>query len=191
MGKSTVAAMLASLGCPVFDADAAVREFYRSEGAAEIEAAFPGVVVEGAVDRGRLSKRALGDTNAMARLEAIVHPAVARLRLRFLESARLSGRHCVFLDIPLLFETGGERLVDLVVVVSATEANQRARALAREDMTPAKLEAILSRQLPDAQKRRRAHFVIDTNGALEQSRNQSRHLVRAIAAMPGRRSMNA
>lgn len=191
MGKSTVAAMLASLGCPVFDADAAVREFYRSEGAAEIEAAFPGVVIDKVVDRDRLAKRALGDKAAMAQLESIVHPAVARLRFRFLEAARMSGRRCVALDIPLLFETGGEQLVDIIVVVSATEANQRARALAREGMTAAKLEAILSRQMSDAEKRRRAHFVIDTNCALEQSHRQTRDLVRAIAGMPGRPAADA
>ena len=191
MGKSTVAAMLVSLGCPVFDADAAVREFYRSEGVAEIEAAFPGVVIDNEVDRDRLARRALGDNGAMARLESIVHPAVARMRSRFLEMARQAGRRCVVLDVPLLFETGGDRLVDLVVVVSATPANQQTRAMARDGMTAAKLEAIVSRQMPDAEKRRRAHYVIDTNGRLDQSYRQTQDFVRAIVGMPGRSASDA
>lgn len=186
MGKSTIAAMLAEAGCPVFDADAAVRDYYAHEGAAVIEAAFPGVVVEGAVDRNFLAGRVLGNDEAMRRLEAIVHPAVGERRRRFLEAARATGRRIAVLDIPLLFETGGEKRVEIVLVVSADAAKQRARALARPGMTVEKFEAILARQTPDAEKRRRAHFVIDTNGSLDDSRAQVRALVRALAGNPGR-----
>ena len=186
MGKSTVARMLAQLGCPVFDADSAVRDFYRTDGVGFVEAVFPGVVVDGVVDRERLADRVLGEDDAMARLEAIVHPAVARRRAGFLERARGMGRRAVFCDIPLLFETGGDKAFDLVVVVSARPELQRARALAREGMTPAKFDAILSRQTPDIEKRRRAHVVIDTNGPLDESRAQVESLVRAIVALPGR-----
>jgi dephospho-CoA kinase len=188
MGKSTIARMLMESGCPVFDADAAVREFYRAEGAALVEAAFPGVVLEGAVDRERLAARALGDAGAMARLEAIVHPAVASRRARFLDDARRAGRRVVFLDIPLLFETKGQASVDIVVVVSAAARAQRERALARPGATAAKFEAVLARQTPDAEKRRRAHYVIDTNGSLDDSRAQAEALARAIVAMPGAES---
>ncbi len=185
MGKSTVARMFAELGCPVFDADGAVHDFYRAEGVGLVESAFPGVVVDGAVVRERLAARVLGEAEAMARLEAIVHPAVGRRRVQFLEDAKDQGRRIVFCDIPLLFETGGDKAFDLVTVVSARPDIQRARALAREGVTPAKFDAILSRQMPDCEKRRRAHFVIDTNGPLDESRSQVDCLVRAIAALPG------
>ena len=186
MGKSTVAQMFASLGWPVFDADAAVRQFYAAEGAALIEAEFPGVVVDGAVDRIRLSPRVLGDAAAMARLEAIVHPAVARLRHAFLDKAAEQRRRGVVLDIPLLFETHGESAVDIVVVVSASAAAQRERARLRPDMTAEKFDAILARQTPDAEKRRQAHFVIDTSGTLADSRRQAEDFVRAVVGLPGR-----
>jgi dephospho-CoA kinase len=191
MGKSTVARMLAELGCPVFDADAAVRDFYRAEGAALVEAAFPGVVVEGVVDRERLAARALGDADAMARLEGIAHPAVAGRRARFLETARREGRRVVFLDIPLLFETKGQASVDIVVVVSASARVQRERALARPGASAAKFEAVQKRQMPDAEKRRRAHYVIDTNAPLDDSRAQAEALARAIVGMPGADSSHA
>lgn len=186
MGKSTVAGMLASLGCPVFDADAAVRDFYQSDGAAMVERAFPGVVVDGALSRDRLAKYVLGDDGAMKQLEAIVHPAVAKRRGRFFEEAIRSGRRVVFLDIPLLFETGGDLAMDLVVVVSARAATQRARALARQGMTDAKFDALLSRQTPDVEKRRRAHYVIDTELSLGETRAQAEALLRAIVALPGK-----
>lgn len=186
MGKSTIAAMFAALGCPVFDADAAVRDFYQSEGAETVEAAFPGVVTDGVVSRERLAVHVLSDVAAMKRLEGIVHPAVAARRTRFLDNARALGRRIAFLDIPLLFETGGDRFVDLVVVVSASPETQRARVLAREGMTLAKFESLASRQTPDAEKRRWAHVVIDTNGPLEETRAQAEGLVRAIAGMPGK-----
>ncbi|HXT08705.1 MAG TPA: dephospho-CoA kinase [Roseiarcus sp.] len=180
MGKSTVAAMFRALGAAVFDADAAVHEIYRGQEARAVEAAFPGVVVDGVVDRARLGARVVGDRQAMQRLEAIVHPAVAARRGQFLEQARLVGARAAILDIPLLFETGGERSVDVVVVVSAAAQIQRARALARPGADAARFEALLKRQTPDAQKRRRAHFVIDTGGSMEDSRRQAADFLRAI-----------
>ncbi len=152
MGKSTVAGMFANFGVPVFDADDAVRDFYAGDGADAIEAAFPGVVMSGQVDRQRLGSRVLGDADALRRLEGLVHPAVAEARVQFVERAASSGRRIVIVDVPLLFETGGQASVDLVIVASAPESVQRARVLARDGMTAAKLEAILSRQMPDAEK---------------------------------------
>jgi dephospho-CoA kinase len=188
MGKTTVAKMFAALGAPVFDADAAVREFYRSPGAASVEAAFPGVLEAGEVNRDKLAAATLGDDQALRRLEAIVHPEVGRLRQAFLDRARGEGRRVVVVDVPLLFETAGEKRVDLVLVVSAGEAAQRARALARPGMSEAKLDAILARQTPDREKRRRAHFVIDTSSTFERTRAQTAGVLRAIAAMPGGRN---
>ena len=181
MGKSTVAAMFRGLGAAVFDADAAVHEIYRGQEARAVEAAFPGVVVDGVVDRARLGAQVVGDPQAMQRLEAIVHPAVAARRGQFLEQARLAAARAAILDIPLLFETGGERSVDVVVVVSAAAPIQRARALARPGADAARFEALLKRQTPDAQKRRRAHFVIDTGGSMEDSRRQAADFLRAVA----------
>jgi dephospho-CoA kinase len=191
MGKSTAARMFAELGCPVFDADSAVHDFYQTEGAALVESVFPGVVVDGLVDRERLATRVLDEYDAISRLETIVHPAVALRRARFLEQARGLGRRAAFCDIPLLFETGGDRAFDLVVVVSARPEIQRARALARQGATRAKFEAIMLRQMSDIEKRRRAHFVIDTNGPLDESRAQAESFVRAIGALPGARLRNA
>jgi len=186
MGKSTVAQMFTSLGWPVFDADAAVRQFYAAEGAVLIEAEFPGVVVDGVVDRNRLSARVLGDPEAMARLEAVVHPAVAKLRRAFLDKTAEQRRRGVVLDIPLLFETHGEASVDLIVVVSAGAAAQRERALARPGVTAEKFDALLARQTPDAEKRRRAHFIIETGGTLDDSRRQAEGFIRAVVGLPGR-----
>jgi dephospho-CoA kinase len=183
MGKSTVGAMFAELGVPTFDADHAVRAFYAGDGAMAVEALFPGVTVSGQVDRQRLGSRVLGDPEALQRLEGLVHPAVARARSQFVEQAAASGRRLVIVDVPLLFETGGEARVDLVIVVSAPESTMRARVLARAGMTEAKLEAILSRQVPDAEKRRRAHAVIDTGGSLELTRAVVGQFMRSIAAM--------
>lgn len=191
MGKSTVAKMFAALGVPVFDADREVREFYGSPGAEAIEAAFPGVIEGGRVNRDKLAAAALADPLALARLEAIVHPEVARRRRSFLERAAAEGRRVVVLDVPLLVETETIDCVDLVVVVSASEATQRARALARPGMSAAKFEAILARQAPDGEKRRRAHYVIDTDGAYERTRAQTAGVLRAIAAMVGRRRADA
>ncbi|MBV9287472.1 MAG: dephospho-CoA kinase [Hyphomicrobiales bacterium] len=183
MGKSTVGAMFAALGAPVFDADAAVRGFYAGEGANAVEAMFPGVVVEGSVDRGRLAEIALLDPAALERLEALVHPAVAAARAQFVGRAAAGGRRVAIVDVPLLLETGGESAVDLVVVVSAPEDVQRARALARRGMHDAKLDAIMLRQMSDSEKRRRAHFVINTGGSLERTLVQARQFLRAVAAM--------
>ena len=182
MGKSTVAGMFADFGVPVFDADDAVRDFYAGDGADAIEAAFPGVVMSGQVDRQRLGSRVLGDADALRRLEGLVHPAVAEARVQFVERAASSGRRIVIVDVPLLFETGGQASVDLVIVASAPESVQRARVLARDGMTAAKLEAILSRQMPDVEKRRRAHFVIDTRGSLALTRRVVGQFLRSIAA---------
>ncbi len=191
MGKSTVAGMFAELGVPTFDADDAVRDFYAGDGAKAIEAAFPGVMVSGQVDRERLGARVLGDAEALRRLEGLVHPAVTQARVQFVERAAAAGRRLVIVDVPLLFETGGEANVDLVVVVSAPKSVQRARALARTGMTEAKLEALLSRQTPDAEKRRRAHFVIDTRGRLELTRAVVAQFMRSIAALAGGRIRHA
>jgi dephospho-CoA kinase len=191
MGKSTVSTMFAELGVPTFDADDAVRDFYAGDGAKSVEAAFPGVVASGQVDRERLGSQVLGDAEALQRLEGLVHPAVAKARAQFLERAAAAGRRLVIVDVPLLFETGGEANVDLVVVVSAPDSIQRARALARTGMTEAKLEAILSRQTPDAEKRRRAHFVIDTRGRLELTRAVVAQFMRSAAALAAGRTRHA
>jgi dephospho-CoA kinase len=183
MGKSTVAAMFAELGVPIFDADEAVRDFYAGDGARLIEAAFPGVTVMGQIDRQRLGALVLGDADALRQLESLVHPAVANARARFLERSATEGRRFVIVDVPLLFETGEDSSVDLVIVVSAPESMQRKRALAREGMTDTKLDAILSRQTSDVEKRRRAHFVIDTRGSLDQTRAIVAQFMRATAAL--------
>jgi dephospho-CoA kinase len=170
MGKSTVAAMFAQSGVPVFDADAAVHALQAKGGrlVAPIEAAFPGTTGPDGVDRAKLGPLVLGDDAAMKRLEAIVHPAVGEERAAFL--ARHRDAPVVLFDVPLLFETGGEARVDKVVVVSAPADVQRARVLARPGMTPEKFESILARQTPDAEKVARAHFVVPTGGALDETR---------------------
>jgi dephospho-CoA kinase len=184
MGKTTTAALFAEAGAPVWDADAAVHRLYAKGGAAvaPIAAAFPGIVVDGAVDRARLSARLAEDPPAFARLEAIVHPLVGADRQAFLDRAAAAGAKVVVLDIPLLFETGGERRVDKVVVVSATPELQRERVLARPGMTAEKLEALLARQVPDAEKRARADFVIDTSKGLESARAEVGEVLAALTA---------
>ena len=179
MGKSTTSAMFEAEGVPVYDSDAAVHALYAVGGAAvgPVEAAFPGVVVDGAVDRARLSAAVVGNPEALAKLEAIVHPLVGAHRIGFFEKAKAAGQDIVVLDIPLLYETGGEKKVDKVVVVSAPADVQRARVLARPGMTPEKFEAILARQTPDAEKRARADFVIDTGKGLDHARQQVRDLL--------------
>ena len=179
MGKSTTAAMFEAEGVPVYDSDAAVHALYAAGGAAvaPVEAAFPGVVTDGAIDRAKLSARVVGDPEALAKLEAIVHPLVGAHRIGFFDKARAEGHEIVVLDVPLLFETGGQKSVDKVVVVSAPPEVQRARVLARPEMTPEKFEAILARQLPDAEKRARADFVIDTGQGVEHAREQVRDLL--------------
>jgi dephospho-CoA kinase len=191
MGKSTVSIMFGELGFPTFDADDAVRDFYAGAGATTIETEFPGVTVSGQVDRVRLGERVLRDAEALKRLEGLVHPAVAEARGGFLQRASTAGRRLVIVDVPLLFETGGEASVDLVIVVSAPEPVQRARAMARPGMTEGKLEAILSRQTSDAEKKRRAHFVIDTGGKLELTRAVVAQFSRSAGALVGGRMRHA
>jgi dephospho-CoA kinase len=187
MGKSTAAGFFAEEGVPVHDADAAVHRLYAGEAAPLIEAAFPGTTVGGAVDRTRLATRVLGDPAALKQLEAIVHPLVQASERRFLEDAKARGEKVVVLDIPLLFETGGEERVDAVVVVSAPPEVQRARVLGRPGMTAQKLDAILAQQMPDAEKRRRADFVVDTSQSFDAARAQIRAVLAAVATMPIRR----
>lgn len=185
MGKSATAAMFRALGVPVHDADAAVHALYRGAAVAPVEVAFPGVVRDGAIDRAALSARVLSDSQAMRRLEAIVHPLVRGEEDAFLARARAAGARLVVLDIPLLFETGGSARTHAVAVVSAPKAVQRARVLGRAGMTEEKFEAIVAKQMPDAEKRRRAHFVIDTARGLDAARHQVEGIVRALAG-PGR-----
>lgn len=180
-GKSTLANMFRDLGVPVFDADGSVHEIYRGETARVVEAAFPGVLKDGAVDRVALSAKVVGNPTALKRLEAIVHPKVGDLRARFLDEARSKNSRVAILDVPLLFETGGDRHVDAVVVVSVRADVQRLRALSRPGADPVRFEALLARQTPDVEKRRRAHFIIDTGGSLEESRLQAQDVLRAFA----------
>jgi dephospho-CoA kinase len=181
MGKSTVARMFADEGVPVFDADAEVHRLQGPEGAlvAEIETHFPGTTGAGGVDRGALAERVLAEPEALGRLEALVHPAVARERRRFLEEHETAP--LVLLDIPLLFEAGGASGVDLIAVVSAPIEVQRARVLSRPGMTEEKLDRILARQLPDAEKRARADFVIETGTSPEETRRAVRRIVACLA----------
>ena len=181
MGKSTVAAMFAELGVPVFDADAEVHRLQGPGGAlvAEIEAEFPDTTTELGVDRTLLREAVLADPAAFARLEAIIHPAVAEARNAFLESNRKAP--LVVLDVPLLFEAGGWQHVDKIAVVSAPAGMQRERVLARPGMTAARFEAILARQLPDSEKRARADFVIPTGGSLDETRGAVRNVIACLA----------
>ncbi|MBW8638342.1 dephospho-CoA kinase [Hoeflea sp. WL0058] len=172
MGKTTIGGMFADRGVPLISADEIVHKIYAGRAAPLIEAAFPGSVIDGVVDRDVLSRFVLGNEDAMKRLEAIVHPLVHEEREKFVESARRDGARLVILDIPLLFETGGDASVDRVLVVTCDEAIQRERVLARPGMTEEKFEAIKSRQTPDAEKRRRADYVIDTSGTFADSEEQ-------------------
>jgi dephospho-CoA kinase len=180
MGKSTVAAMFAEEGVPVFDADAIVHRLQGPEGAlvARIEAAFPGTTGSGGVDRTALAERVLGAPDELRRLEALVHPAVAQEREAFLTEH--ADAPLVVLDIPLLFETGGSDQVDRIAVVSAPPAIQRARVLGRPGMTPGKLDRILARQLPDSEKRKRADFVIVTQGSFDETRASVRRIIACL-----------
>lgn len=182
MGKSTTTAMFADLGAVVWNADDAVHRLYAPGGAAvgPVGEAFPGVVVDGAVDRTRLAETLGKDDTAFRRLEAIVHPLVAQGRAADLEAARTAGVKLAVLDIPLLFETGGDSAVDAVVVVTADPAIQAERVLARPGMTRERLDAILARQMPDAEKRARADFVIDTSRGLEAARAEVEAIVAAV-----------
>jgi dephospho-CoA kinase len=186
MGKSTTARFFAEAGVPVHDADAVVQKLYEGEAVAAIEAAFPGTTAGGKVDRNKLAARVLGDAAALKRLEAIVHPLVQQAEQRLLAEARARGERIAVLDIPLLFETGGDGRVDAVVVVSAPPEVQRTRVLERPGMTIEKLDAILAKQMPDAEKRARADFVVDTSQGYEAARAQVRAILDTVATMPKR-----
>jgi dephospho-CoA kinase len=188
MGKSTTAKLFAEAGVPVYDADATVHRVYEGEAAPAIEAAFPGTTVNGKVDRSRLSERVVHDPAAIRRLEQIVHPMLRSHHQRFLEEAEKSGAPVAVVDVPLLYETGGETRVDAVVVVTTSPEIQRERILARETMTGEKLEAILARQLPDAEKRKRADFVVDTSHGLDPVRARIRDILDQVVKMPKRRA---
>jgi len=183
MGKSTTAAMFAAEGAPVYDADAAVHDLYAPGGAAvdPVEAAFPGVLVDAAINRARLGERVLGDAEALRRLEAIVHPLVGAHRQGFFERAAAGGAKIVVLDVPLLFETGGDKGMAAVAVVSCPPALQRERVLARAGMTAEKLDAILQRQTPNAEKRARSDFIIDTGLGLDAAREQVKAVLAALS----------
>ena len=184
MGKSTTAAMFARRGVPVHSSDAAVHRLYSGEAVAAIKAAFPGATVAGAVDRARLAERVVGDPQALARLEAIVHPLVRQSEEAFLAKARAEGHRLALIDVPLLFETDAAGRFDAIVVVTADPEVQRARVLARPGMTEAKLASLLARQVPDQEKRRRAHFLVDTGRGLTAAEHEVDAVVRALAGLP-------
>ena len=188
MGKSTTAKLFVEAGVPVYDADAAVHKIYEGEAAPAIEAAFPGTTADGRVDRAKLSAKVMHDPAAIKQLEQIVHPMLGTSRKKFLDEAEQSGAPVVVMDIPLLFETGGEKRVDAVVVVSTDPATQRERILARGTMTNGALDAILARQLPDAEKRKRADFVVDTSQGLDPVRARIRDILAEVVKMPQRRT---
>jgi dephospho-CoA kinase len=181
MGKSATAEMFADEGVPVFDADAEVHRLYEGEAVPLIEAAFPGTTVAGRVDRERLAGKVFNDPEALSKLEAIVHPLVHKAEQRFRKKAQEAGARVVVLNIPLLLETGGDKRVDAVVVVSAPADIQRARLLARPGMTEERIDAMLARQMPDSEKRRRADFVIDTSRGFDAARTEVRALLRRLA----------
>ena len=184
MGKTTTAKLFAEEGVPVHDSDAAVHRLYEGEAVAAIEAAFPGATANGKVDRHKLGAMVVNDAGALKRLEGIVHPLVRQSETRFLELARAAGEKIVVLDIPLLYETGAEKRVDAVVVVTAPPETQRRRVLERPGMTPDKLEALLAKQMPDSEKRARADFIVDSGGGLEVAREQVQDILQKIAKLP-------
>jgi dephospho-CoA kinase len=186
MGKSATAAMFRALGVPVHDADAIVHALYKGAAAPLIAKAFPGTVADGVVDRPALSKEVIGSPERIKELEDIIHPRVRAERDRFLAQATAARAPIAVLDIPLLFETGGERDCDAVLVVTAKPDVQRERVLARPGMTPEKFEAILAKQMPDAKKREKAHFLVDTGRGLAAAERQVRGILRALAGRPGR-----
>jgi dephospho-CoA kinase len=188
MGKSTTAKLFVEAGVPVYDADATVHRVYEGEAAPAIEAAFPGTTVNGKVDRAKLSARVVQDPAAIRQLEQIVHPMLRSYHQKFLEDAERSGAPVAVVDVPLLFETGGEKRVDAVVVVTTSPENQRERILARGTMTDEALATILARQMPDAEKRKRADFVVDTSHGLDPVRARIRDILAEAVKMPRRRA---
>ena len=193
MGKSETAKMLAKLGLPVYDADAAVHALYEPGGAAvaKIATAFPGAVRNGRVDRGELARQLSANTSAFARLEAIVHPLAADVQRVFIEEAKAKGAELIVLDIPLLFETGGDARMDAVVVVSAPQDVQRARVLSREGMTRDRLNGILARQISDAEKRAKAHFVVETDKGLDHAFDQVKKIVAELGERRARQKASS
>jgi len=187
MGKSTTAKLFAELGVPVYDADAIVHQLYDGEAVAAIEAAFPGTTADGKVNRTKLSARVVHDPAAIQRLEEVVHPMLGSSRQKFFADAEASGTPVVVVDVPLLFETGGEKRVDAVVVVTTSPELQRQRVLARGMMDDEKFNAILSRQMPDGEKRKRADFVVDTSHGLQPVRAQIKDILAEVVKMPQRR----
>jgi len=187
MGKSTTAKLFAEAGVPVYDADATVHRVYEGEAVPAIEAAFPGTTSNGKVDRAKLSATVVHDPAAIQRLEQIVHPMLRSYHQKFLQDAEQAGAPVVVMDVPLLFETGGEKRVDAVVVVTTAPEVQRERILARGTMTAEMLDAILARQTPDAEKRRRADFVVDTSHGLDPVRVRIRDILAEVVKMPQRR----
>lgn len=185
MGKSETTKMFAAEGIPTYDADAAVHQLYAKGGGAvgPIGEVFPDAVVDGAVDRTKLSACVMGKPEEFKKLEAIIHPLVHAVQIQWLEDQHKAGADMVVSDIPLLFETGGEARLNKVVVVTAPAELQRERVLAREGMTVEKFEMILSKQVPDAEKRERADFVIDTSKGLDDAREQVREVIKAIRAV--------
>jgi dephospho-CoA kinase len=188
MGKSTTADMFRAEGAPVYDSDRLVHDIYDGPAAMEIERAFPGATAGGAVDRNRLASLVLGDAEAMKRLEAIVHPLVWEGRRRFLEEQARRGVKVAVLDIPLLFETGADKDVDAIVVVTAPKSLQRARVLARANMTEDKFDSILARQTPDEEKRRRADFIVHTDAGLEAARGEVHAILKTLQAREAQKS---
>jgi dephospho-CoA kinase len=184
MGKSTAAKFFAEEGVPVHDSDAVVHALYEGEATSLIEQAFPGSTAGGKVDRNKLAAMVLNDSKALTRLEAIVHPMVTASREKFLADARERGAKVVVLDVPLLFETNAERRCNAVVVVSAPADIQRRRAFGRPGMTDDKLTAILAKQMPDAEKRRRADFVVDSSQSFDHARAQIRDILQKVAKLP-------
>jgi dephospho-CoA kinase len=191
MGKTTTARFFADEGVPVLDADAVVHQLYDGEAVAAIEKAFPGTSRDGRIDRDELSRRVVGNPAALKQLEAIVHPLVRAAQARFLADAKQSGAPVAVLDVPLLFETGGDRRVDAVIVVSAPAEVQRARTLDRAGMTAEKFEALLQKQMPDDEKRRRADFVVDTSQSFDSARAQVRAILASVRAIRPRRDTDA
>ncbi len=187
MGKSTTAAMFREAGIPVYDADAAVHRAYDVGGSAvgPVGAAFEGVVRNGRIDREELRKRVLGDPKALKVLNGIVHPLIGHDRGAFFAEAEAAGADLVILDIPLIYETGGERNMAKVIVVSAPAEMQRERVLAREGMTPERLDAILAQQMPDAEKRKRADYVVDTGQGLDHARRQVEAIIADLRKADG------
>ena len=187
MGKSTTANFFREAGVPVHDSDTVVHRLYEGEAVAPVEAAFPGVTVDGRIDRGKLTEKLVGRPDAIKQLELIVHPLVRAVSERFISEQDARGARAIVLDIPLLFETGGETRCDAVVVVSAPAEVQRERVLKRAGMTAERLDALLARQMSDAEKRARAHFVVDSSRSFDSARAQVHGILRAVASLPGRR----